>query len=96
MKSHESLHGAFDDGCYLYPPFTGGFAQHILIVVGHGADEVNRMIPIVVLHDVALEESLEATENQRMYGGFLNVFRQKWRKTCQKTVGERLSVYRQE
>ena len=82
MKGHEALHGAFDDGCYLYSQFAGGFVQYVLIVVGDGADEVNRMILVIVLHDIALEESLETAENQCMYGGLLNVFCQEWRKTC--------------
>ena len=67
--------------------------QYVLIVVGDGADKVNRMIFVIVLHDITLEESLETTENQCMYGGLLNIFCQEWRKTCQETIGERLPVY---
>ena len=33
------------------------------LLVGDGADEVNRMIFVIVLHDITLEESLETAEN---------------------------------
>lgn len=60
MKCHEAWHGALDDRCYLYSQFTGGFVQYLLIMVGNGTDKVYRVVFIVVLHHVALEESLEA------------------------------------
>ena len=90
MIGNKSVHGTLHNGADLYAGLRRCLFQYVSVIPGHGSDEMNRVMLIVVLFYVAVEKGFEGIEHQRMYFGHIEVRHQERRYTGQEPVGERL------
>ena len=63
MILNQAFHRTFKYRAQLNTHFLCCFCQNLLVVEGYGADEVHLAVPVIVLHDVAFEERLEAVKH---------------------------------
>ena len=69
MIGNKSFHGTLHNGADLYAGLRRCLFQYGSVIPGHGSDEMNRVMLVVVLFYIAVEKGFEGIEHQRMYFG---------------------------